>query len=51
MKVTDVEQVYLGYPVHWPTGIPANDQHTEIEMGAEEGERGGGEERCGETKE
>lgn len=51
MKVIDVEQVYLGYAVHWPTGIPAADQHTEIEMGAEESERGGGEVRCGETEE
>ncbi len=39
MKVIDVEQVYLGYAVHGPTGISATDQHTEIEMGAEEGER------------
>lgn len=36
MKVIDVEQVYLGYAVHWPTGISATDQHTEIEMGAAE---------------
>jgi len=35
MKVRDVEQVYLGYTAHWPTGIPATDQYTEIEMGAE----------------
>lgn len=49
MKVIDVEQVYLGYAVHWPTGISATDQHTEIEMGAEEREKG--EVRCGETKE
>lgn len=41
MKVIDVEQVYLGYAVHRPTGIPATDQHTEIEMRAEEGENGG----------
>lgn len=38
-KVTDVEHDYLGYAVHWPTGIPVTDQHTEIEMGAEESER------------
>ena len=50
MKVIDVEQVYLGYAVHWPAGIPATDQHTEIEMGAEERENGG-EVRCGETEE
>lgn len=43
MKVMDVEQVYLGYAAHRPTGIPATDQHTEIEMGAEE--REGKEER------
>lgn len=35
-KVKDVEHNYLGYAVHWPTGIPVTDQHTEIEMGAEE---------------
>lgn len=40
MKVTDVEQDYLGYAVHWPAGIPVTDQHTEIETGAEESERG-----------
>lgn len=39
MKVIDVEQVYLGYAVQWPTGISATDQHTKIEMGAEERER------------
>lgn len=50
MKVTELEQVYLGYAVHWPSGIPETDQHTEIEMGAEESERGG-EARCGETEE
>lgn len=44
VKVIDVEQVYLGYAVHWPTGIPATDQHTEIEMGA--GERKKREVRC-----
>lgn len=49
MKVIDVEQVYLGYAVHWPIGIPAADQHTEIEMGAEEREKGG-EVRCGERE-
>lgn len=42
MKVTDVEQVYLGYAVHRPSGIPATDQYTEIEMGAEESERRSG---------
>lgn len=47
MKVIDVEQVYLGYAVHWPAGIPATDQHTKIEMGAKERYRGGV--RCGET--
>lgn len=41
MKVIDVEQVYLGYAVHWPNGIPAADRHTEIEMGTEESEVGG----------
>ena len=46
MKVIDVEQVYLGYAVHWPTGIPATDRHTKIEMGAEEREKGG-KVRCG----
>lgn len=51
MKVIDVEQVYLGYAVHWPTGIPAADQYTEIEMGAEESGRGGGEVGFGETEE
>lgn len=40
MKVTDVEQDYLGYAVHWPTGTPVTDQHAEIETGAEENERG-----------
>lgn len=39
MKVTDVEQDYLGYAVHWPAGIPVTDQHTEIETGAEKSER------------
>lgn len=39
MKVKDVEQVYLGYAVHQPTGMPVTDQHTEIEMGAEEGKK------------
>lgn len=33
-----MEHNYLGYAVHWPTGIPVTDQHTEIEMGAEESE-------------
>lgn len=42
MKVIDLEQVYLGYAVHWPTGIPATDQYTEIEMGAEERKGRGG---------
>lgn len=41
MKVTDVEQVYLGYAVHWPTGKPATDQYTEIEMGAAERKKRG----------
>lgn len=50
MKVIDVEQVYLGYAVHGPTGISATDQHTKIEMGAVEREKGG-EVRCGETEE
>lgn len=36
MKVIDVEQVYLGYTARWPIGIPATDQHTEIEMGTKE---------------
>lgn len=49
MKVTDVEQDYLGYAVHWPAGIPVTDQHTEIEIGAEESERGK-EVRCGGLK-
>lgn len=40
MKVIDVEQVYLGYAVQWPNGRAAADQHTEIEMGAEESEVG-----------
>ncbi len=48
MKVIDVEQVYLGYAVQWPIGIPVPDQHTKIEMGAEEREKEG-EVRCGET--
>lgn len=54
MKVTELEQAYLGYAVHWPTGITETDQHTEIEMGAEESVRGGGgggQARCGETEE
>lgn len=51
MKVIDVEQVYLGYAVHWSMGKPVTDHHTEIEMGAEESESGGGKIRCGETKE
>lgn len=38
MKVTDVEQDYLGNAVHWSAGIPVTDQHTEIETGAEESE-------------
>lgn len=33
-----MEHNYLGYAVHWPTGIQVTDQHTEIEMGAEESE-------------
>lgn len=41
MKVIDVEQVYLGYAVHRPNGIPAADRHTEIEMGTKESEVGG----------
>lgn len=45
MKVIDLEQVYLGYAVHLPTGKPATDQYTEIEMGAAEREKGG-EVRC-----
>lgn len=36
MKVIDVEHVYLGYAAHCPTGTPATDRHTEIEMGAKE---------------
>lgn len=40
MKVIDVEQVYLGYPVQQPNGRAAADQITEIEMGAEESEVG-----------
>lgn len=48
MKVIDVEQDYLGYSVHRPTGKPVTDQHTEIEMRAEESERGK-DIRCGRT--
>lgn len=50
MKVIDVEQVYLGYAVHWSTGNPVTDHHTEIEMGAEESESGRVIIRCGGTK-
>lgn len=50
MKVRDVEQVYFGYAVHWSTGKPVTDHHTEIEMGADESESGGRKIRCGETK-
>lgn len=39
MKVIDVEHVYLGYAAHCPTGTPATDRHTEIEMGAKEKRR------------
>lgn len=49
MKVIDVEQDYLGYAVHRPTGIQVTDQHTEIEMGAEESKRGK-DLRCGGTE-
>ena len=51
MKVINVEQVYLGYDVQWPTGIPATNQHTKIEMGAMKSKREEGNEKCGETKE
>ena len=34
-----MEQDYLGYAVHRPTGKPVTDQYTEIEIGAEENER------------
>lgn len=40
MKVIDVERVYLGYAAQRPNGSAAVDQHTEIEMGAEEREVG-----------
>lgn len=39
MKVIDVEHVYLGYTALCPTGTPATDRHTEIEMGAKEKRR------------